>query len=664
MAPVTWAWFIALLGWTALLSFYQLDGGGGLEPVDAWVAQPAREMYENTAAMFANRGEAGWQWRPLVIPQFCGETRLQKSPGAYWAVALTAYLRGEPVDEVSARIPNATFAVLFVITVFWLARRIAGDRAAIFAGFAAASSAAVLHWSHSAASDMGVATLCAMSLACLWVGSESEPAGWKRYALWLLGYFFAGLAMLYKMPLPLVCVGLPAFLYVLLRNRWRIFASWWHLLGLALFLLPWLPWALAVWHFEPMAIYKWRAEYFDRVTGDLPNVNDQKAWFWYLFYVGVALLLAIPYSLSVPAALARAFRRQQNVNRDGTLFALIWFVSLLVFLTVAVGKETRYFLPAMPPLFILLGVELAAFFDPDRPVRRRLGKLGFWAVCTLVPAALVGLAYVVYRELWQQHISRGIATWGEVWQPYAVAAVIFAAGAILAASLYVRRRENASFAALAGTMWLAWLWVWPYLMPVVSSQAPFKDFAAQLATLSPEHKACLRQVAQQDPRIIWYSDVRFPRIIDQLKLLEMVGGKRDLERETLILGEEMVRQLQGNQLILFVSTPRHYILFHTAARELLALEGKRAPDTHIWRMATKGRLDRRYLLYGNQPPPWEEPELPVELQRAIETPPKGIQRVIDRLVARKRAELQETRASIASGPSTRPASATEGTNHE
>jgi len=617
MAPTTWAWFVALVGWTILLSFYHLEGGAGLEPVEAWVAQPAREMHENIGAMLAARDEAGWQWRPIVIPEFCGETRMQKSPGAYWAVCLTSWLRGVPVDEVSARIPNAVAALLLVVTIFWLTRRIAGDRAAIFAGFAAASSAMVLYWSHGAASDLGVATLITMSLACLWVASEDEPPGWKRNTLWLLGYFFAGLAMLYKLPLPLVCVGLPAFLYVLLRSRWKIFASWWHLLGLVLFCLPWLPWALAAMHFEEMAIFKWRVEYFDRVTGDLPNVESQVRWYFYLLYVGVALLLTVPYSLSLPTALFRPFRRQNHVNRNGVWFVLIWFVSLLVFLTVATGKETRYFLPAMPPLFVLLGGELSAFFDPDRRMSVKWEQRGLIAVCVLVPGGMGALTFLLHH-FWKENASQGMFTWAEVWQPYAVAAVIFSLGAVLAAWLYYRRREHASFAALVGTMWLMWIWVWPSFMSVVASQAPFKDFAAQLQTLSPEHRAAIKQIAQQDPRYIWYSDVRFPRIIDQLELLREEGGRRDLDFEIRRLVEEALRLLESDELTLFVASPKHYIRFLSDLRVSVEREGRVFPETYLWMQSRVGREDRRYVLFGNQPPTWEQPRLAPGLQAALE----------------------------------------------
>jgi 4-amino-4-deoxy-L-arabinose transferase-like glycosyltransferase len=642
-----WGWLLALLAFSLLIAFYRLDGGAGLEPVEAWVAQPAREIYENISNMLANRLEKGWDWRPIVIPEFCGETRLQKSPGAYWTVCLVSYLRSGVVDEVSIRIPNAIAAVIMVLTIFWLTRRIAGERAAIFAGFAAASSTMFLSWSHSGASDMGTAALISLSLACLWVASEDEPPGWKRNLLWLAGYFCAGLAMIYKFPLPAPCVGLPAILYVLLRNRWKIFASWWHVLGLILFLLPWLPWALAAMHFEDSAIHKWRVEYLDRVTGDLPNVEDQKAFYWQLFYVGTALLLSLPFTLSIPAALARPFRKAEQVRRNGVWFVYIWFVSLLAFFTFAAGKETRYFLPAMPPLFALLGGELAAFFDPQRHSSRALDKLGLVAVCMLVPAALVGTGFLLHG-FWQDHASQGMFTWPQVWRPYAVAAAVLGVGFIFGAILYFRRRENFAFGILAGTMWLAWLWVWPQLMPILASQAPFKDFARQLKSLSPEQKTALRQVAQQDPRYIWYSDVRFPRLIDQLVLLDEQGGRRDVAHEIERYQEESLRVLAGNPLVLLVASADHYGLFLTKLRDRWEAQGRSYPKTYVWFQAQAGRADRRYLVFGNQPPPWPTPAVVL---------PKEWQDELDKRMARPAASAPaEPAPATQSAPTTQSSS--------
>ncbi|MEE8170473.1 MAG: glycosyltransferase family 39 protein, partial [Phycisphaerae bacterium] len=459
MTSATGGWLVALLGWTLILCFYGLSGGADFEVTDCWVAQTAREMHE-----------AG-DW---LVPRFSGETRMQKSPGAYWAVMGAAVLMDRPVDEFTARLPNAVAAVMLVLIVFWLTRHIAGDRAAIFAGFTASSSVLVLYWSHRGASDLGLAALIALSLSCLWIGSQSAASRTRRVLLWLIGYTAAGAAMLYKMPVPLACIGLPAFFYLLLRNRWRILASPWHVVGVVLFLAPWLPWAAAVFLNEPMALDKWRTEFVDRFLGTMPNVQHQKHWRWYLVYFLPLAIYTLPFSFSIPAAIVRGFRRQPRVRRDGAAFVLIWFISHFVFFTVAAGKEFRYLLPALPPVFVLLGIELAVLFDPNRrasPVRERLAA---WAVWLLMPAALGGGAYGLYR--WCERRG-GLVTWSEVWRPYVVVATILVVGASIAAALFVRRRRNASFGALVSTMYVLWFAMWPMLMPKLTSAAPYRDFA-------------------------------------------------------------------------------------------------------------------------------------------------------------------------------------------
>ena len=448
MAPATRAWFIALIGWTTLLCFYNLDGGARFEPIDCWVAQTAREMLDAD------------NW---LVPRFSGEVRMQKSPGPYWAVMAVSLLRGVPVDEFSARIPNALAAVVLVVTIFWLTRRIAGDRAAVFAGFAASSSVLVLWWSHRGASDLGLTTFTTLSLAALWIATESEPPGRRRNGLFLLGYFAAGVGMLWKMPMPFVIVGAPALVYVLLRNRWPVFRNRWHWVGLALFLLSWLPWAIAVSVVEDAALWKWKVEFLDRFTGALPNVEGQSNWKYLFTYLGPTALYCLPFTLSLPTALVRAFRRQPGVNRDGTLFMAIWFLSLLAFFTASAGKEWRYFLPALPPLFVLLGIELAHLFDPQRRFRPGLARAGAIAVWVIVPIGLIAGGVVLYKwfELRGQFELEGLNEWGDVWRAYAISAVLAAVGFGLAAWLNLRRRPNASFGLIVVTMWVMWLWVWP-----------------------------------------------------------------------------------------------------------------------------------------------------------------------------------------------------------
>ncbi len=600
-APVqraTWGWLLALLTWTGIVAYYDLRGGAGLEPTDAWVAQTAREMREN----FERDG-----WSGLIRPQFSNETRLQKSPGPYWAVIGVSYLRGGPVDEVAARIPSGVAALLIVASVFWLTRRMAGDRAAVFAGFACSSSVMILYHSHRAASDLGVAALMTVSLASLWIGLETHERGAKRVGLILLGYFAAGLAMLYKMPMPLACVGIPAVLYVLLMRRGSLLVSGWHLLGMLLFLLPWLPWAIAIVGEQGVALDKWRTEFFDRFTGDLPNVAEQKHdGRLYLLYLGVAAAFAAPYTLSILPSLARPFRRGTNVDRRGAGFVLIWFLSLLAFFTAATGKETRYFLPAMPPLFVLLGIELSAFFDPRRARTPARDRAAATAVILLVPGALVAIGVWLQRWL-VKSASVGGVSWELLFPPFVVVATLISVGTIVSALCYARRREGESFAALVAMMYAVWIYAWPNVTPLLASQAEFRDFAAQLRELSAEEQSHLRQIAQQDPRIIWYSDVRFPRLIDQLELLAAQSGRRDPAFEEREYGRRMIASLESADLALFVIGLEHFVRFQVVAPIELAREGRPFPKTYTWAAARLGAYGHRYILFSNQPPPREPP---------------------------------------------------------
>ncbi|MCG3137508.1 MAG: Undecaprenyl phosphate-alpha-4-amino-4-deoxy-L-arabinose arabinosyl transferase [Phycisphaerae bacterium] len=586
LSPSGWAWLIGLIGWCLLLFFHDLHGGAYFEPTDCWVAQTAREMQEQD------------HW---LIPQFSGEQRYQKSPGAYWAVMLGSKLLGRPVDEIATRLPNALSATVMVFIIFVLTRRIAGERAAIFAGYCAASSAMLLYWSHRGASDLGLAALMTLSLASLWLATAGDRPRWQRNALWMVGYFSAGLAMLYKMPMPLVCVGLPAFIYVLARRQWSIFNSRWHLLGLALFLLPWLPWALAVLFSEPTALAKWRVEFLDRFTGDLPNVEGQRRLAFHFIYLLTAALFTLPYALSLPQALARVFRRDGLVQRDGMWFMFIWFVSLLIFFTASAGKEQRYLLPAMPPLFVLLGIELAHFFDPRRQNHPSRVRWACWAIWTLIPLGFIA------GGIWglpQRLSSEGGFIMGDILPPYIILAGLISVGCALAAWLFQRQQKNVSFIALVSTVWLGWLWGWSTLLPLLVSQAPMREFADLLVRQVPaEQRAQLRWIGSQDSRVIWYSNVRIPRIVDQMELLRRQGGQRSLQREIHLVAEEMITRLGSPEPILLVITREDYDRFMRDAPAELAKQNRTLPPTYIWFESTLGSRKRHLLVFSNQPPP-------------------------------------------------------------
>ena len=137
-----------------------------------------------------------------------------------------------------------------------------------------------------------------------------------------------------------------------------------------------------------------------------------------------------------------------------------------------------------------------------------------------------------------------------------------------------------------------------------------RDFAGQLkASIGPELRPALRQIGTHDPRITWYSDCRFPRLIDQLKLLEMQRGQRSRQREIEIYGREIAARLAGPELVLMVAARPDYILFRLEAPRRLREEGRPMPPVHLWLQSRVGPKMQQMVLFGNRPPPWPEPPL-------------------------------------------------------
>jgi 4-amino-4-deoxy-L-arabinose transferase-like glycosyltransferase len=628
-------WFIALIGWTALISFYHMDGGAYFEPTDAWVAQTAREMQD-----------AG-DW---FMPRFAGEMRLQKSPGPYWAVMLASLVRGVPVDEVAARIPNAIGGVAIVVAVYWLARRIGGQRAAVYAGFAAASSGFILYWTHRAASDLGLAAWTTLSLACLWVAVEDDRAGRPRHGLLLLGYLAAGMGMLYKLPMPLAIVGLPALAYVLLFRAWGVFRHWkTHLLGLALFLLPWLPWVIAILLIEPHAIAKWRVEFVDRYSGDLPNVEGQDALPYWFFYLLPTAVYVMPYVLSLPGALATPVRKfGEEVHRRGAWFCVLWFATIFLFLTGSVGKESRYLLPALPPLFVLLGIDLADLFSAEG-VRRRGTRLAMMAAIPLAPIVTFAMGYATWKYWYKQVGVYEAAPFGldrplsvpDMLVPVGIGLAIIAVGVVTGAVLYLRRRGDAAFAAGVVSVWVAWLWIWPNAMPIFAAESPFRDFAKQArAAIPADAIPQMRQIANHDARMIWYSDMRFPRLIDQMQLLKEQDGRRNQSYELRRYGEEMFRSLSGDERVLLVMGYMEYATYVAVVEEAARELGRPIPHPYVWLRSKWGNPYRSMVLVSNKPPPgWEA--------LTVEVPEKLRERLLEDTRAKLGMDLRQVFAALA-----------------
>jgi 4-amino-4-deoxy-L-arabinose transferase-like glycosyltransferase len=274
--------------------FYGAGGMPLLGPDEPRYAQVAREMFE--------RGD-------LVTPTLGGLTWFEKPALLYWLMMAGYGLFG--VSEWAARLPSAVAGVLTIGAVAWLARRVereAGESLrhfAIIATSIAASSLGLIVFAHGASFDIIIVAAIAWTLAFFFAADEAKDAGERRRMLCGM-YVGVGFGLLAK---GLVGVVIPAFivaLYFLIQRRLPARSMWLSLVWGTLI----AAFVAGVWYVPVMREHGWAFvdEFFVQHHFARYTSNKYRHPQRFYFYLPITLLLALPWTLCLVAALAQVRR--------------------------------------------------------------------------------------------------------------------------------------------------------------------------------------------------------------------------------------------------------------------------------------------------------------------------------------------------------------------
>jgi 4-amino-4-deoxy-L-arabinose transferase-like glycosyltransferase len=366
--------------WVAVVSgiafFWGLASTGLVDETEPLFAEAARQMYET----------GDW-----ITPYFNDVTRFDKPPLVYWLMAVGFHLFG--VNEWTVRLPSALSAAGLVGLGFWTLRRFGFSRPELATAYAAAptpdrsgslsrlsqrsliataviGSALIalnpetIVWGRIGVSDMLLTSCIGSALFAFFLG-YGQPSFPQRQRNWYLAsYALMALAVLTKGP---VGVGLPG---LIIAGFWiylegpiqgiRAALQEMHVVkGSLLFLVMTVPWFVLVTVANGQAYIDSFFGYhnFERFT-DVVN-GHSAPWYFYFLVVTVGFL---PWSPVIPWAIARlkplgiTYWRSQPRQGQLGLFALIWFVVIFVFFTVAVTKLPSYVLPLMPAAAVLVSL--------------------------------------------------------------------------------------------------------------------------------------------------------------------------------------------------------------------------------------------------------------------------------------------------------------------
>jgi len=265
------------------------------------------------------------------------------------------------LTEATVRFASALYAILGVLAIYALGRKIFDARTALLGGAILATMMIYQDQALSARVDMTLCFFVTLGLTVFYFL-------YRRYLtnpLWFYAlYALVGLGTLAKGPLGLVLPALVAGSFTVLRRRWDIVKKFCLHPGIVLALVLASGWYV-------VAVTRGGEGFFDRqilqenLSRFVGGSGHSHPVYYYISYL---FSQSLPWGLFLPVLLWDLFRNGFR-NNEGMLFLKLWFLVMFMFFSISVGKRTVYLLPIYPALSLLFA---AWFYDSIEPRGVRL----------------------------------------------------------------------------------------------------------------------------------------------------------------------------------------------------------------------------------------------------------------------------------------------------
>src|SRR5262245_20898125 len=409
-------WIVDALLLCALIWFAGLEYRGLAMPDEGRYADIARQMLD------AN------DW---VTPRLNGIKYLEKPPLQYWATAGAFALLG--YDEWTARLWPAITGFLCIAFTAFAAWRLAPASPWIPAALALAGSWGFFLGGQFLTLDMGLTFFLTAAMLGFVLSRRAGASERARRNWMLLAWAAAACAVLSKGLVGMVIPGLALLAYVAIERDLPLLRRLHWAPGLIVFAVIVLPWFVLVQQRNPEFFHFFFIhEHFERYA---LNHHHRPGPWWY--FIPVLLVGLWPWTPTVLAALAKAWRAPAAQGFKLDRFLLIWASVVVVFFSASNSKLPGYVLPAVPAILLLFARHYPAMSERHRRA-------------PALACAASGIVLAVFAVALPA-LSAGLS-WTEIDAVYSIwlfaAALVLSAAGVAALTLLARARREASFAVL------------------------------------------------------------------------------------------------------------------------------------------------------------------------------------------------------------------------
>ncbi|MBW4690324.1 MAG: glycosyltransferase family 39 protein [Lyngbya sp. HA4199-MV5] len=405
-------------------------------------------------------------------------------------------------------------------------------------------------WGRTGYADMLLTACMGGTLLAFFLGyaQPDHPISQKRW--YFAFYGLMALAVLTKGPIGILLPGLIIGGFLLYVGNAKVVLREMRLLrGALVVLVIALPWYVLVTLANGRAFIDSFFGYHnvERFT----QVVNRHAGPWY-FHIVVILVGFLPWSAYLPAAIAHIKPLQRRYWQDQPrfqqlgLFALVWFVVILGFFTIATTKYFSYTLPLMPAAAILVAL-LWTHYITRTDSRRQPGFLlsGGFNIVLLVAmtAAIVYCPHWLGNDPWMPNLGLQIQ---EAQLPI-IGGVLWGMTTIAAIGFWLWRSRWLWFANLLGFLAFLILVVHPLvLIADVERQLPLRQLAA-VAVQTKQPTEDLLMLGFKKPSLVFYTRQHVTYLSPPTKVMDHLRSQAGDRTGALVIAGDKPLQQSGLQ---------------------------------------------------------------------------------------------------------------------
>ncbi|MEG1641600.1 MAG: glycosyltransferase family 39 protein [Synergistaceae bacterium] len=337
--------YMVIVAILAVLAVYFLSLGsyGLLEEDEGRYSEIPREMIESGDYVTPKLNYVKYFEKPVLL---------------YWMNAASFHVFGE--TEFAARFPSTATAVLGALVTGLLATQLFGFTSGILAALITALSLLYFAVGQINITDMPLSFFLTLAMATFYYAHISGKKAW--YALF---YASMACAVLTK---GLIGIVLPCgiiFWYIIFTKKWKLFIEPLYIPGIILFFAITVPWFYAVCKAnEDFFYFFFIYEHFVRFS---TTVHNRYEPIWYFVpMIPLGLMPWTGFFFSLFSKKSIIFSKKSEKDKNSVIFLLLWFAVIFVFFSISKSKLIPYVVPCMPPLAILMGVNISSMIESKK----------------------------------------------------------------------------------------------------------------------------------------------------------------------------------------------------------------------------------------------------------------------------------------------------------